>query len=197
MERELRESESKRNSRVIRTMNYEYPEEPYVVDEPPATIEVVEEKAVFSEDEVRGARAKLQKQVSSSSSGNKKRSPPKSPRRSRRDSEAATASEAVAEEKPRHKEKRTTKKHRSSTAEASEPSKRKSSSSKHDPQRRSIRRQAQVEAKASEVARADHGSSGGAIAGADLSDVFDEDSQFQFEDSDMKYIEDRSNCRKK
>ena len=37
------------------------------------------------------------------------------------------------------------------------------------------------------------------LAGAELSDVFDEESQHQYypEDSDIKYMEDRSNCRKK
>jgi len=43
------------------------------------------------------------------------------------------------------------------------------------------------------------GAGGGVISGAELSDVFDEESQPQYypEDSDIKYMEDRSNCRKK
>ena len=81
-------------------------------------------------------------------------------------------------------------------------------------QRQSIRRQSQVEhphdqqqhaprdsvsGRKSKVPEEMSGAGGGVISGAELSDVFDEESQHQYypEDSDIKYMEDRSNCRKK
>jgi hypothetical protein len=85
-------------------------------------------------------------------------------------------------------------------------------------QRQSIRRQSQVEHPHDQQHGQDHrdqrgsvsgrkskvpeemsGAGGGVISGAELSDVFDEESQHQYypEDSDIKYMEDRSNCRKK
>ena len=43
------------------------------------------------------------------------------------------------------------------------------------------------------------GAGGGAISEAELNDVFDKESRHQYypEDSDIKYMEDRFNCRKK
>ena len=41
------------------------------------------------------------------------------------------------------------------------------------------------------------GAGGGVISGAELNKNFDEESQFYPEDSDIKYMEDRCNCRKK
>ena len=90
-------------------------------------------------------------------------------------------------------------------------------------QRQSIRRQSQVEhphdqqqhggrdhrdqrggdvsvsGRKSKIPEEMSGAGGGVISGAELSDVFDEESQHQYypEDSDIKYMEDRSNCRKK
>jgi hypothetical protein len=85
-------------------------------------------------------------------------------------------------------------------------------------QRQSIRRQSQVEhphdqqqhgrdhrdqrggdasGRKSKVPEEMSGAGGGVISGAELSDVFDEESQYYPEDSDIKYMEDRSNCRKK
>ncbi len=82
------------------------------------------------------------------------------------------------------------------------------SSSKHGPRndssRKSIRRQAQVmedqphPPHGQQQSRRIHEEASGAIGGAELSDVFDDDGgQFQFEDPEMKFMEDQSNCGNK
>ena len=78
-------------------------------------------------------------------------------------------------------------------------------------QRQSIRRQSQVEhshdhgvhnrdqgeqMKKSKISEEMSSGGGGVISGAEYSDVFDEESQYYPEESDIKYIEDKSNCRK-
>ena len=95
---------------------------------------------------------------------------------------------------------------KAATSGSSGPSR--STRSRTDSTRRSIRRQATVHddhhlkssngggRKSSKIPEE---ASGGAISGADLSDVFDEESQHQYypPEDEMKYMEDRSNCRKK
>ena len=185
-----------------------------------------------------------QKSTSSTTGGggngslSKKRSP-KSPRKSRPNPEVVAQPEVVQPDKPRekrhHKEKRSHRKHHTTASSGAEQDqnqgqgKAKSGDSKasrppgsrtrQDSQRRSIRRQSQVEAEhvshsgrkskiPEEMSAGPTGGAtgagggsggGGVISGAELSDVFDEESQHQYypEDSDIKYMEDRSNCRKK
>ena len=69
----------------------------------------------------------------------------------------------------------------------------------HDQQQHGPRDSVSVSGRKSKVPEEMSGAGGGVISGAELSDVFDEESQHQYypEDSDIKYMEDRSNCRKK
>ena len=181
-----------------------------------------------------------QKSTSSTTGGggngsvSKKRSP-KSPRKSRPNPEVV-APEVVPEkprEKRHHKDKRSHRKHhaassgaeqeqnqgaggKAKTGDGSKAARTAGSRTGQDSQRRSIRRQSQVDA-TEQLQHGSHsgrkskipeemagagsttGTGGGVISGAELSDVFDEESQHQYypEDSDIKYMEDRSNCRKK
>merc|ERR1712062_650908 len=67
---------------------------------------------------------------------------------------------------------------------------------RHDSSRKSIRRQAKVES-SKNTGESGHNpaeTGGGAISGADLSDVFDE--EYYEQDTEMNF-QDRSNCRKK
>ena len=85
------------------------------------------------------------------------------------------------------------------------------SRTRQGPQRQSIRRQSQVEhshdhgvhnpdqgeqIKKSKISEEMSSGGGGVISGAEYSDVFDEESQYYPEESDIKYNDDKSNCRK-
>lgn len=202
-EREIRESEqhyeevtAKRNSRLRAQMSYETGYETQLTPEESAAEQlryVVTEEEETSQNT--GTKTKTGATGSSGSGPAKKRSP-RSPRKSQRTSPDT--------EKPVKKEKRP-KKNRSSNVESeSEKTGGKSGGSngkkpvhRHDSSRKSIRRQAKVESSkntgAPSGASAETG--GGAISGADLSDVFDEE-YYEQDASDMNF-QDRSNCRKK
>ena len=128
-----------------------------------------------------------QKTGSSSGGSGKKRSP-KSPRKSRTSPES---------EKPAKKEKRSKKNRSDRTEQEEKPAKSKKPAGRHDSARKSIRRQAKVESHRNPDKNPENpvSETGGAISGADLSDVFDE--EYYEDENSMKYIEDRSNCRKK
>ena len=133
------------------------------------------------------------KTVSSGSGTAKKRSP-RSPRKSQRTSPDT--------EKPVKKEKRSKKNRSNVESESEKTGVGKSAGNgkkpvhRHDSSRKSIRRQAKVES-SKNTGESGHNpaeTGGGAISGADLSDVFDE--EYYEQDTEMNF-QDRSNCRKK
>ena len=194
-EREIRESEqhyevtAKRNSRLRAQMSYETGYEPTPEESAELRYVVTDEN-----EEIEQSTGTKSKTGSSSGSG-KKRSP-KSPRKSRTSPET---------EKPVKKEKRSKKNRVESDTEKPATGSKSGNNGKkparHDSSRKSIRRQAKVESHRNPESKNTAGETGaepggGAISGADLSDVFDEEYYEQDADNSMNF-QDRSNCRKK
>ncbi len=224
-EREIRESEqhyeaqAKRHSRFRAQLSYENPYDP---------AQEAEEVGYVVTDEYEGPQPQPQQPpieqnlmgVKQKSTSHKKKSP-RSPRKSR---PPPTASEATAastgsavtspqtEDKSRQKPKEKRghgRKHATSESGKGGASSSRPSRGRHDSTRKSIRRQDKIHddtttgGSGSKKGRSDRAGpgagEGGAISGADLSDVFDEEQHQYYPDEAeaMKYMEDRSNCRKK
>lgn len=213
---------AKRNSRIRAQLSYENPYDPAEEGEELRYVVTDEEQQLHHHQQMQQQQppyppeqAEQQqpssmgaKQKQPSSQGKKRSSPPKN--------RAAGNEQPAEQDKPREKrhtkDKRQHRKHATSNpSEVPElkasTSEKRNPRSRHESTRRSIRRQAQVQdqdhaghsgsaGKKSKQPMDDPG--GGAISGADMSDVFDEESQQYYgQEDDMKYIEDRSNCRKK
>ena len=183
-------------------------------------MDVEQDSAPVTEDPMVRLPKQKSSIVSGSGFGSSKKKSPKIPQKSQSSLEVSipevtkqTEGKKLSRDKRINKEKKT---HHSSQHVSTAPeedqagNKCKSGSDKphrtrtrQGPQRQSIRRQSQVEyshdhgvtsVRNSKISEEMPTAGGGVISVADLSDVFEEKGQYYHEESDVKQLEDKSNC---